>query len=112
MPPAPGTSLIYRKSSPSSTLCGLQVGSVTAGLDSVRVRSFVGEAQEPLTTGERIALTDLFEMLWGQRQNETSSEDWDAFLQLCDPTSPNSILDQPGYYAYFTYTLFEGIVPQ
>ncbi len=83
-----------------------------AGLDSVRVRSFVGEAQEPLTTGERIALTDLFEMLWGQRQNETSSEDWDAFLQLCNPTSPNSILDQPGYYAYFTYTLFEGIVPQ
>jgi hypothetical protein len=29
---------------------------------------------------------------------------------LCSPTSPECILDVPGYYAFFTYTMFTGEV--
>jgi demethylmenaquinone methyltransferase/2-methoxy-6-polyprenyl-1,4-benzoquinol methylase len=83
----------------------------TAGLDSVRVRTFVGEAQAPLTTEVKAAITNLFEMLWSEQEHEISLSDWREVEQLCDPASPDCILDQPGYYAYFTITLFEGTVP-
>jgi demethylmenaquinone methyltransferase/2-methoxy-6-polyprenyl-1,4-benzoquinol methylase len=82
-----------------------------AGLDSVKAHTFLGQVQAPLSEGERKALEELFEMLWGQPQTGTSPEDWLAFQQLCKPASPDFILDQTGYYAFFTYTLFEGIVP-
>lgn len=83
----------------------------TAGLESVRVRTFLGEAQAPLTAEVKAAITNLFEMLWAQQEHEISSADWREVERLCDPASPDCILDQPGYYAYFTITLFEGIVP-
>lgn len=84
----------------------------TAGLDSVKVRTFVGEAQAPLTTEVKAAITNLIEMLWAQNEHEISTADWHEVERLCDPASPDCLLDQPGYYAYFTITLFEGMVPQ
>ena len=57
-------------------------------------------------------MTNLFEMLWAQKEHEISTADWHEVERLCDPASPDCILDQPGYYAYFTITLFEGMVPQ
>lgn len=83
-----------------------------AGLESVKARTFVGEVQAPLTAEVKNAITNLFEMLWAEQENEISPEDWDEVERLCDPASPDCILDQPGYYAYFTITLFEGTVPK
>lgn len=82
-----------------------------AGLGEVKGRTFVGEVQAPLSEGERAALVSLFEMLWGQPQPETLPEDWKEYQRLCTPGSADFILDLPGYYAFFTYTLFQGKIP-
>lgn len=81
------------------------------GLEEIQAQTFVGDAEAPLSAGERVALTSLFEMLWGPAQPEVSQEDWQEYQRLCKPESTDFILDLPGYYAFFTYTLFHGKVP-
>ncbi len=83
-----------------------------AGLEDVQAKTFVRDIQAPLTEGERAALLSLFEMLWGQPQPEVTPEDWRSYRALCAPASPGLILDLPGYYAFFTYSLFTGSVPR
>jgi demethylmenaquinone methyltransferase/2-methoxy-6-polyprenyl-1,4-benzoquinol methylase len=83
-----------------------------AGLDNVEARSFVGDVQAPLTGEIRTALVSLFEMLWGERQPEVSPDDWEGYLRLCRPESPEFILDLPDYHACFTYLMFRGNVPE
>ena len=80
------------------------------GLEAVEARTFVGEVQAPLTHGERIALTSLFEMLWSSPQSEASVDDRAQYQQLCTPGSPDFILDIPDYYGFFTYSMFQGKV--
>ncbi len=81
-----------------------------AGFGDIQARSFLGEVQAPLSEGERKALVSLFEMLWGQPQPGESPEDREDYERLCLPGSAEFILDQPGYYAFFTYTMFSGKV--
>jgi demethylmenaquinone methyltransferase/2-methoxy-6-polyprenyl-1,4-benzoquinol methylase len=50
-------------------------------------------------------------MLWGQPQPEISQDDWKEYQQLCTPGSADCILDLAGYYAFFTYSMFRGRVP-
>jgi ubiquinone/menaquinone biosynthesis C-methylase UbiE len=76
-----------------------------AGLENVTAQTFVGEARSPLTGGERIALTSLFKMLW-------TAPSLEAYQHLCLPDSRDFILDQKDYYAFFTYTVFRGVVPR
>lgn len=83
-----------------------------AGLEDVQARTFVGDVRSPLSEGVRAGLASLFEMLWGERQPGVTPEDWEAFQRLCRPGSAEFILDIPEYYAFFTYTLFEGTVPR
>lgn len=82
-----------------------------AGLAEVQAQTFAGDVQAPLSSGERAALISVFEMLWGERQPEVSADDWEAYRRLCVPGSPDFILDIPDYYAFFTYTLVRGKVP-
>jgi demethylmenaquinone methyltransferase/2-methoxy-6-polyprenyl-1,4-benzoquinol methylase len=82
------------------------------GLEQVRAETFAGDVQAPLSSGERTALMSLFEMLWGEPQPEVSPEDWAEFQRLCTPASPDFILDIPDYYAFFTYSMFQGRVPE
>jgi demethylmenaquinone methyltransferase/2-methoxy-6-polyprenyl-1,4-benzoquinol methylase len=70
-----------------------------AELEDIRAQTFVGNVQSPLATGERIALTSLFEMLWGQPQSEVSPDDWQSYQRLCNPESTDFILDIQDYYA-------------
>jgi len=81
------------------------------GLEEVKAQTFVGDVQSPLSDGERTALISLFEMLWAEPQPDVSSEDWKEYQRLCKPKSANFILDQPGYYAFFTYSMFRGKAP-
>jgi len=83
-----------------------------AGLEEVKAQTFVGEVRAPLEEDLRVAVASLFEMLWGTRQPKVSAQDWDECQRLCRPESPDFILDRPGYYAFFTYTMFRGKVPQ
>ena len=81
-----------------------------AGLDEPIARTFVGDVQAPLSRDLRIALASLFEMLWGQFQPTVSPADRSEYQRLCRPESPDFIPDLPGYYAFFTYTMFTGRV--
>ena len=82
-----------------------------AGLAQVRAQTFVGQVQAPLSEDQRLALASLFAMLWGQPQPEVSAQDWEAYRRLCEPASPDFILNVDGYYAFFTYSLFRGEAP-
>jgi demethylmenaquinone methyltransferase/2-methoxy-6-polyprenyl-1,4-benzoquinol methylase len=83
-----------------------------AGLEDVQAGTLVGVVRSPLSEGVRTGLASLFEMLWGERQPGVTPEDWEAFQRLCRPGSAEFILDVPDYYAFFTYTMFEGRVPR
>jgi SAM-dependent methyltransferase len=82
------------------------------GLEDVQVSTFVGEVQAVLNNGERTALTSLFEMLWSFPQPEAAMEDCKEYKRLCTPASPDFILNIPDYYAFFTYSVFRGRVPE
>jgi len=51
-----------------------------------------------------------FQMLWGEAQSELTPEDWAEYQRLCQPESPDFILNLPDYYAFFTYSMFRGKV--
>lgn len=81
------------------------------GLEDVQAQTFVGNVQSPIATGERLALTSLFEMLWGQPQPEVAPDDWQEYQRLCKSESADFILDLSDYYAFFTYSMFRGRLP-
>ena len=81
------------------------------GLENIQAHTFVRTVQAPLHPGERAGLISLFDMLWGQPQPEVSEEDRKEYQRLCTPGSSDFILDIPGYYAFFTYSMFCGKVP-
>lgn len=82
------------------------------GLENASARSFVGEAQSPLTDRERDALVCLFGMRWPGADSEVRAPEWEEFLELTTPGSPGFILARDDYYAFFTYTMFSGTVPE
>jgi ubiquinone/menaquinone biosynthesis C-methylase UbiE len=81
------------------------------GLEDTTTRTFVDEINAPLSDDIRTALISFFEMLWGEPQPEVSEEDWTEYQRLCNPDSPDFILDRPDYYAFYTYSMFQGKVP-
>jgi SAM-dependent methyltransferase len=89
-----------------------------AGLEACTARTFAGDAQAPLTDDHRRALTALFEMRWPGVEPELRKEDahgerlWAEYRRLCLPESPDFILDHPDYYAFFTYSMFQGKVAE
>jgi len=81
-----------------------------AGLTEPTARTVVGTAQAPLDDGVRRALISLFGMLWGEMQPKMTRADRKEYRRLTDQASPDFILDSPDYYAFFTYSMFEGLV--
>jgi SAM-dependent methyltransferase len=81
-----------------------------AGLEDVEARTFVREAQAPLSREIRDGLAALIDMRWDGAQAEVGEEDWEEYQRLCRPDSPDFLLNCPDYYAFFTETLFHGKV--
>lgn len=81
-----------------------------AGLDDLQVRTVVADIHSPLDDAVQIALEGTFQMLWGKAEPEVAPEDWGQFQRLCQPQSPDFILNLPNYYAFITYSLFWGKV--
>ena len=81
-----------------------------AGLEEPTARTVVGTVHAPLDDGVRRALISLFGMLWGEMQSRMTDEDRDEYLRLTEPDSPDFVLDESDYYAFFTYSMFEGWV--
>ena len=82
-----------------------------AGFEESKAQTFAGNVYAPLSKEIRSALITFFKMLWGEPQPEVSEEDWAEFQRLCQPNSPQFILNLPDYYAFFTYSMFWGKVP-
>jgi ubiquinone/menaquinone biosynthesis C-methylase UbiE len=80
------------------------------GLEQSTAQTFVGEVQAPLGDDIRDALIALFEMRWPGAESEMPEEDWAQYQRLCQPKSPDFILNRRDYYAFFTETLFHGKV--
>ncbi|MBN1956238.1 MAG: methyltransferase domain-containing protein [Anaerolineae bacterium] len=81
-----------------------------AGLEACAARTFVGGAHAPLRSELRQALIALLEMRWPNAEAELTAEDRSAYRRLCRPASPDFILDQRDYYAFFTCSMFWGQV--
>jgi demethylmenaquinone methyltransferase/2-methoxy-6-polyprenyl-1,4-benzoquinol methylase len=81
-----------------------------AGLRKSTSRTFVADAHAPLTDDLRSTLLALFQMRWPGVESELTQEDWTEFQRVCLPESPDFILDHPDYYAFFTYSMFQGKV--
>jgi demethylmenaquinone methyltransferase/2-methoxy-6-polyprenyl-1,4-benzoquinol methylase len=83
-----------------------------ADLEEPTIRTFAGNAYAPLTDDLRGALTALFQMRWIGVEAELTQEDRAEYQRLCQPESPDFILDHPDYYAFFTYSMFYGRVAE
>ena len=81
-----------------------------AGYEEPTVQTFVGDVHAPLSEDIRTALVSLFQMLWGEPQPGVSQEDRAGYQRLCQPDSPDFILNFSDYYAFFTYSMFSGKV--
>jgi len=81
-----------------------------AGLTEPKARTVVGTVQAPLDDAIRRALISLFGMLWGEMRSKMVQADREEYRRLADPESSDFILDSPDYYAFFTYSIFEGRV--
>ena len=81
-----------------------------AGFKAPHARAFAGSVHAPLRDEIRDALADLFQMRWGTARSEVAPEDWTTYRRLCQPDSPDFILNLPDYYAFFNYSLFWGQV--
>lgn len=80
------------------------------GMEKIKAHTFIGDVQAPLSEEVRSAMVALFQMRWEQAESEVPPEDWAAYQRLCQPKSPDCILDLPDYYAFFTYSMFYGKV--
>jgi ubiquinone/menaquinone biosynthesis C-methylase UbiE len=78
------------------------------GLNDLQARTLVADIHAPLDDAARGALMGSFEMLWRKAEPEVTTEARAQFQRLCQPESPDFILDLPDYYAFITYSLFWG----
>jgi ubiquinone/menaquinone biosynthesis C-methylase UbiE len=83
-----------------------------AGLERPTARTFVGDAHAPLTDDLRRALIALFQMRWPGVASELTPADRAEYRRLCLPESSDFILNHPDYYAFFTYSMFQGTVAE
>jgi len=81
-----------------------------AYLENLVGHTFVADFQAPLSDDIRGALTALFQSFWGNAQSEVTPEDWAEFERICQPESPDFILNRLDYSAFLTYSLFHGKV--
>lgn len=81
-----------------------------AGFAEVACRTFAGDVSAPLRADLRAGLEAILQMRWPGAEAELAPEDWMAYQRIGRPESPAYILNQPDYYAFFTYTMFSGLV--
>ncbi len=82
------------------------------GLQDMQARTFTGSVHAPLSDKICAALLSLLRMRWPGVQSELEPQDWAAYQRLCQPESPDYILNLPDYYAFFTYSMFSCRVPE
>ncbi|MBN2168299.1 MAG: methyltransferase type 11, partial [Actinobacteria bacterium] len=81
-----------------------------AGLKNGRGHVFTGSIQAPLSDIERRTILAFFDMLWSESKQGVSQEDWAQYERITDPASTDYILNDPGYFAFFSYVMFTATV--
>ncbi len=77
-----------------------------AGLDEVRVKTFVRSVLAPLDDRVRADLLAVFHTRWASGRAELVAADRAEFRRLGTLGSPYLILDAPGYCTFFADTMF------
>ncbi len=80
------------------------------GLADARVETMAGGVHAPLSEEEYKGVEALIEMRWPGAEKELEPDDLDLFKRLTKPESPEFIPLLPDYYAFFTYSMFVGVV--
>ena len=78
------------------------------GFEGLRADVFSQSFHSPENDEMREALSYLFQSRWHGVESELNREDRAEFQRLCDPQSPDFILDHQDYYGFFTYSMFWG----
>ncbi len=79
-----------------------------AGFNNLSAGTYVRDFISPFSNDIREGLLNLFEMRWGRNNLDLPKKDQLEYKRLCRGDSPDCILDIPGYYGFFTYSLFQG----
>ena len=82
------------------------------GLIRLKAGVFAGSCHAPLNDEVFLALEALFEMRWKGVEQELSEDELRQYMRLCRTDSPDFILRHPDYYCFFTYSMFQGHVPE
>lgn len=80
------------------------------GFKQLKGQSFVGSACAPFSQELRQGVEAILQMRWSGSEAELLPEDRGEFQRLCRPDSADYILNRIDYYAFFTYTMFSGLV--
>ena len=83
-----------------------------AGLKEPAAHTVAVDFHAPLSKDIREALASLLDQRWGGARSEVTEKDWAEYQRLCQPESPDFILNHPDYYAFFTESLFHGTVAE
>jgi ubiquinone/menaquinone biosynthesis C-methylase UbiE len=82
-----------------------------AGFREAKAQPFTEGLCAPFDETVRSALLTLIEMRWLEAEKELSRADLQLYQRITDPASADFILDQPDYYGFYTYTLFQAKAP-
>lgn len=82
------------------------------GLIDLHAGTCVATAHAPLNDDQFSALKSLFEMRWPNVEGELDPADFSEFQCLTHSDSKDFILGHADYYAFFTYSVFWGRVPE
>jgi ubiquinone/menaquinone biosynthesis C-methylase UbiE len=90
-----------------------RVSMFEAGLQDVRVRTYLVERQAPLDDISRAYIQHtLFERNWGARiRGFLDTRDWQQRTALCESGSPQAILARPDYYCIYPFSMFTARLP-
>ena len=83
-------------------------------LTEVSMRSYLLQRRAPLSVADREYLQKtVFDRNWGERLRPLlAAEDWKLRSALCDPSSPQHILQSPDYYCLYPITVWSARVPE
>ncbi len=76
-------------------------------LENPSVNTFVKTIHAPISEEIKKSVTSLIQMRWNPKSSELSQKDYTSYQRVCNPDSSDYILNQEGYYAFFTYSLFQ-----
>ncbi len=79
-----------------------------ANFRKIQAKTYLQNIAGPLDNNTRKAVDILMKMLWEKSQSEVHINEWKKFQMISNPNNENYILDNPNYYGFFTYTLFQG----